>query len=54
LSEEHGVIQGNRLPEIGDIIDIIPNHACPVINLTSTVMLSDGQVWEVAARGQVR
>jgi D-serine deaminase-like pyridoxal phosphate-dependent protein len=50
LSEEHGVIEGEGLPEIGEIIDIIPNHACPVINLTDAVQVSDGSTWRVAGR----
>jgi D-serine deaminase-like pyridoxal phosphate-dependent protein len=54
LSEEHGVIEGPCLPEIGTIVDIIPNHACPVVNLSDSVLVSGGQVWRVAARGRVR
>lgn len=54
LSEEHGVIEGNGLPKIGTQIDIIPNHACPVLNLADSVMTSDGREWLVAARGMVR
>lgn len=54
LSEEHGVIEGQDLPEIGETLDIIPNHACPVINLADSVVLSDGTFWRVAGRGQVR
>lgn len=54
LSEEHGVIEGQNLPEIGEHVDIIPNHACPVINLADTVVVSDSTLWRVAARGQVR
>lgn len=53
LSEEHGIIEGNDLPEIGEIIEVIPNHACPVINLTDTVYTSNGLEWNVAARGRV-
>lgn len=54
LSEEHGVIEGRGLPKIGSTISIIPNHACPVINLADSVSLSDGREWWVAARGKVR
>lgn len=51
LSEEHGVVEGSNLPSIGSQVWIIPNHACPVINLVDRVWLSDGQVWPIAARG---
>lgn len=54
LSEEHGIIEGSSLPEIGRELDIIPNHACPVINLATTVQVSTGEIWKVAARGEVR
>jgi len=54
LSEEHGVLEGSNLPEIGNVLDIIPNHACPVVNLVDTVILSNGKTWKVAARGKVR
>jgi D-serine deaminase-like pyridoxal phosphate-dependent protein len=60
LSEEHAVV---KVPEtcplaIGDRVEIIPNHACPVVNLTDQVfVMQDGKivdVWPVAARGQTR
>lgn len=36
LSEEHGIveIEGETNLQVGDVIEIIPNHVCPVINLT--------------------
>ncbi|MBO8169993.1 MAG: alanine racemase, partial [Thermoanaerobacteraceae bacterium] len=48
LSEEHGIIEvkkeANRgpLPEIGETLDIVPNHACPVINLAEAIYVRDG------------
>jgi D-serine deaminase-like pyridoxal phosphate-dependent protein len=53
LSEEHGIVEGTNLPAIGDIVQVIPNHACPVINLAEKVRTSNGQEWKVAARGRV-
>lgn len=53
LSEEHGIIEGIDLPGIGETVRIIPNHACPVINLAEKVQTSTGQEWQVAARGRV-
>src|SRR5699024_3467089 len=39
LSEEHGVIQiqGESTLQVGDVIEIIPNHVCPVVNLTDSL-----------------
>lgn len=53
LSEEHGIIEGTDLPGIGETVWIIPNHACPVMNLAETVWTSNGREWKVAARGRV-
>ena len=61
LSEEHGVVV---LPphepgfDVGDRVEIIPNHICPAVNLTDElVVVRAGHVvdrWPVAARGKVR
>ncbi|MTV50589.1 D-TA family PLP-dependent enzyme [Heliobacillus mobilis] len=60
LSEEHGVLErvDSTAPSIpvGAQMTIIPNHACPVINLADQVVLVDDQgtpkdVWYVDARG---
>jgi D-serine deaminase-like pyridoxal phosphate-dependent protein len=61
LSEEHGVV---TLPpeesgfDVGDRVEIIPNHICPTVNLTDElVVIRDGHIvdhWPVAARGKVR
>jgi D-serine deaminase-like pyridoxal phosphate-dependent protein len=61
LSEEHGVIAllgGETGFEVGDRVEIIPNHICPAVNLTDElIMVRDGHVvdrWPVAGRGKVR
>ena len=61
LSEEHGVVTlptGERGFDVGDRVEIIPNHICPAVNLTDElVVIRDGHVvdhWPVAARGKVR
>lgn len=59
LSEEHGFVQrGNSKLGVGDVLKILPNHACPVANLTETltVLHPDGSTeeWAVAGRGAVR
>ena len=60
LSEEHGHVTlktGSDQPEIGQKLQIIPNHACPVSNLFDMVTFHrSGTVVrqaEVAARGTV-
>ncbi len=44
--------------DVGDRVEIIPNHICPAVNLTDElVIVRDGHVvdhWPVAARGKVR
>ncbi|MTI93906.1 MAG: hypothetical protein FH749_00225 [Firmicutes bacterium] len=52
LSEEHGVIEGDNLPAAGSVIEIIPNHACPVVNLADRLELSTGAQWPVTVRGR--
>jgi D-serine deaminase-like pyridoxal phosphate-dependent protein len=61
LSEEHGVVAlpaGEIGFDVGDRVEIIPNHICPAVNLTDElVMVRAGHVvdrWPVAARGKVR
>jgi D-serine deaminase-like pyridoxal phosphate-dependent protein len=60
LSEEHGLVELPRDSDlrIGDRIAIVPNHICPVINLTDSVsVVADGlfaERWVVAARGRVQ
>jgi D-serine deaminase-like pyridoxal phosphate-dependent protein len=55
LSEEHAVVRGlvTRL-SVGDLVRVVPNHVCTVVNLTSEmVVVSDGSVidrWPVGAR----
>ncbi len=61
LSEEHGWV---RLPEamqgmeIGEKVQIIPNHVCPTVNLTDELhLVRDDEVvetWPVIARGKIR
>lgn len=55
LSEEHAVVRGltTRL-NVGDLVRVVPNHVCTVVNLTSElVVVCDGSVierWPVTAR----
>ena len=58
LSEEHGAtsIRLDDPVKIGDRVEIIPNHICPVINLFDSMFITQGErvidEWTVAARGK--
>jgi D-serine deaminase-like pyridoxal phosphate-dependent protein len=61
LSEEHGVLEGHPYNSlgIGDMVEIIPNHACPVVNLAQKLLIIDDNkqtnnfsAWNVVARGK--
>ncbi|MCY3781679.1 MAG: alanine racemase [Chloroflexi bacterium] len=58
LSEEHGAtsIPPDDPARIGDRVEIIPNHICPVINLFDSMFITQGErvidEWMVAARGK--
>ena len=61
LSEEHGVCDlpaGEEGFNVGDRVEIIPNHICPTVNLMDELLIArDGKIidtWKVAARGKVR
>jgi D-serine deaminase-like pyridoxal phosphate-dependent protein len=61
VSEEHGVIEfpnGNSTLAVGDVVEIIPNHVCPTVNLQDEmfVVSDDGSIetWQIIARGAVR
>jgi D-serine deaminase-like pyridoxal phosphate-dependent protein len=58
LSEEHGFVErGAARLRIGERIVIVPNHACPVVNLADELIAwkASGAIerWKVAARGAV-
>jgi D-serine deaminase-like pyridoxal phosphate-dependent protein len=55
LSEEHAVVRGLTTPlRVGDLVRVIPNHVCPVVNLTSELLTADGDTltgrWPVTGR----
>jgi D-serine deaminase-like pyridoxal phosphate-dependent protein len=61
LNEEHGVIDlsaSATKPDVGEVINVIPNHCCVVSNMVDEVYGIRGGavevVWPVAARGKVR
>jgi D-serine deaminase-like pyridoxal phosphate-dependent protein len=59
LSEEHGWLRTDPTSDlrIGDRLEIIPNHACPVVNNFDTATVTRGGSpigqWPVAARGRM-
>lgn len=61
LSEEHAIVDLSdcaERPEVGEVVEVIPNHCCVVSNMVDEVYgVRDGAVevvWPVAARGRVR
>jgi D-serine deaminase-like pyridoxal phosphate-dependent protein len=58
MSEEHGILDLARSdwrPAVGDLVRIVPNHVCYVVNLHAHLhALSGGSIvetWPVRARG---
>jgi D-serine deaminase-like pyridoxal phosphate-dependent protein len=60
VSDYHGVVRipdGSPKPSVGEIVAVVPNHVCPVIDLRDTfVATRSGElvgVWPVDARGRL-
>lgn len=57
LSEHHAVVRwpGDVLPELGDVLRVVPNHVCAAVNLVDELVPVRGGVvgdpWPVDARG---
>jgi D-serine deaminase-like pyridoxal phosphate-dependent protein len=57
LSEHHAVVSwaDERMPELGERLRVVPNHACNAVNLADELyVVNDGVLtdsWLVAARG---
>jgi D-serine deaminase-like pyridoxal phosphate-dependent protein len=61
LDEEHGYVDLSACearPEIGEVVTVLPNHACGTTNLHDEVVAHRAgrvvAVWPVAARGRLR
>ena len=59
VNDYHGVVAappGFARPQLGDVVAIVPNHICPVVDLVDAVVAvaADGAVaeWPVDARGR--
>jgi D-serine deaminase-like pyridoxal phosphate-dependent protein len=61
FAEEHGFLdlaRSNTRPNVGDIVRIVPNHVCVVVNMMDEVVMVRGDeiigTLPVAARGKLR
>ena len=61
FAEEHGFLdltRSNTRPEVGDVVRIIPNHVCVVVNMMDEVVMVRGDeilgTLKVEARGKLR
>jgi D-serine deaminase-like pyridoxal phosphate-dependent protein len=57
--DHHGVVvlsPGEARPEVGSVVWVIPNHACPVVNMVDEYVIASGRRivdrWPVDARGR--
>jgi D-serine deaminase-like pyridoxal phosphate-dependent protein len=61
LNEEHGYVDlsaCDERPEVGDVVTVVPNHACGTTNMYDEVVAHRGgdvvATWRLAARGKLR
>ena len=61
FAEEHGFLdltRSNTRPEVGDVVRIVPNHVCVVVNMMDEVVMVRGEeilgTLPVTARGKLR
>ncbi|CCD93001.1 putative amino acid processing enzyme-related protein (aldolase or racemase) [Bradyrhizobium sp. ORS 375] len=61
FAEEHGFLdlsRSNTRPNVGDVVRIVPNHVCVVVNMMDEVVMVRGDeivgTLQVAARGKLR
>ena len=61
FAEEHGFLdltKSNTRPAVGDVVRIVPNHVCVVVNMADEVVMVRGNeivgLLPVAARGKLR
>jgi D-serine deaminase-like pyridoxal phosphate-dependent protein len=59
VSDYHGQVrfpEGAALPALGEVVAVVPNHACPTIDLYDTFLATrSGEIvgeWRVDARGR--
>jgi len=61
FAEEHGFLdlsRSNSRPNVGDVVRIVPNHVCVVVNMVDEVVMVRGEeilgILPVAARGKLK
>ena len=61
FAEEHGFLdlsRSNTRPNVGDVVRVVPNHVCVVVNMMDEVVMVRGEeiigTLPVAARGKLR
>jgi D-serine deaminase-like pyridoxal phosphate-dependent protein len=61
FAEEHGFLdlsRSNTRPQVGDVVRIVPNHVCVVVNMVDELVMVRGEeivgTLPVAARGRLR
>jgi D-serine deaminase-like pyridoxal phosphate-dependent protein len=61
FAEEHGFLdlaRSNTRPTVGDVVRIVPNHVCVVVNMMDEVVMVRGDeivgILPIAARGKLR
>jgi D-serine deaminase-like pyridoxal phosphate-dependent protein len=61
FAEEHGFLdlaRSNTRPHVGDVVRIVPNHVCVVVNMMDEVVMVRGDeivgILPIAARGKLR
>ena len=59
VNDHHGIAEvpvGSARPAIGEVVWIVPNHVCPVVNLVDELVIAQGgrivDRWPVDARGR--
>jgi D-serine deaminase-like pyridoxal phosphate-dependent protein len=55
LSEEHGILDLAHTawrPALGEVVRLVPNHICVAVHCFDEMVLSDGEVVRVEARGR--
>lgn len=54
LNDHHGMLEcaSGPSPKVGEVVTIVPNHVCPVVNLAEQMLLVQGGSWAVDARSR--
>jgi len=58
MNEEHGYVEIDGKPRVGEKVWVVPSHCCATVNLHDEIWYGRGgrveESWRVAARGKVR